>query len=151
MKEYKKPTELSPSKACATLIEKWEGRKLKAYVCPAGILTIGMGHTGRDVTPGKVITDAEADALLKKDMGLAAVSVRTLVKVPLTQGQFDALVSFVFNLGGGRLRDSTLLKKLNAKDYTGAHAEFDKWVYSGKTKLQGLVNRRNDEQVMYLS
>ncbi len=91
-------------------IKNWEGLRLKAYKCPAGVWTIGYGHTGPDVKPGGTITQAQADALLDKDTDDAESAVNTLVKVPLSQNQFDALVSFVFNTGIGSFKNSTLLR-----------------------------------------
>ena len=142
------PTNLSS--AGLNMIEKYEGLYLNAYQDPgAGIWTIGYGHTGSDVKPGQTITKAEAEQLLKKDVAGAEKDVRNLVKVPLTQGQFDALVSFTFNLGAGALKSSTLLKKLNAGDYAGAQAEFGKWVHAGGKVLPGLVARRQEEATMF--
>lgn len=138
-----------PSTDCLSLIEHFEGRKLHAYLCPAGRLTIGVGHTGPDVYEGQTITNDEATALLKRDAHLAALSVNVLVKAPLTQHQFDALVSFVFNLGYGNLAGSTLLKHLNAGDYHGAAAEFAKWTHSRGKILPGLVERRAAEAKLF--
>jgi lysozyme len=138
-----------------SLIKQWEGLRLKAYRDAAGILTIGYGHTGPDVVEGMTITQEQADALLRKDIEKAERAVSTLVKVPLTQEQFDSIVSFVFNCGVGAFQRSTLLKKLNAGDYDGAAAEFDKWVYitrgGQKVKLSGLVKRRAAERALFES
>ncbi len=130
------------------LIKQFEGLRLTAYKDPVGIWTIGYGHTG-NVKPGQTITRAKAEQLLKSDTGWAQAAVRKYVKVPLTQGQFDALTSFTYNCGAGALQSSTLLKKLNAKDYAGAQKEFGKWVNAGGKKLAGLVRRRAAEAAMF--
>jgi len=143
------PANISLSAAGQQLIKKYEGLYLTAYKDPVGILTIGYGHTGSDVKPGQRITQAQADQLLQGDVAIAEKAVRSQVKVPLTQGQFDALVSFTFNLGAGALKSSTLLKKLNAGDYAGAQAEFGKWVHAGGKVLPGLVARRQEEATMF--
>lgn len=118
------------SEAGMRLIKESEGCVLKAYPDPATggePWTIGYGHTGSDVRPGKVIDQAEADRLLDEDVDLFERGVNRLVVVDLTQGQFDALVCFAFNLGLGALQQSTLLKLLNARDYEGAAKQFARW------------------------
>jgi len=153
------------SNACLSLIESFEGLRLTSYWdAAARVWTIGFGHTGRGVTQGQTITRPEADALLAQDVVAAERVVRTACAgVALTQGQFDALVSFVFNVGPGvvnrkaglvRLANgqpSTLLKKLRAKDTAGAADEFPKWVYAGGKVLQGLVRRRRAERELFLT
>ncbi len=131
------------------LIKEFEGLRLKAYRDPVGVLTIGYGHTGSDVKPGMVISQQRAEQLLKNDTGWAQKAVRESVKVPLTQGQFDALTSFTFNLGAGALRSSTLVKKLNTGDYAGAQKEFGRWVHAGGQVLAGLVRRRAAEAKLF--
>lgn len=138
------------SQAGTELIQSFEGCKLNAYVCPAGVLTIGWGHTGKDVTPGQCISQARADELLAQDLAPRERDVERLVKVPLTQHQFDALVSFVYNLGAGALAGSTLLKKLNAGNYAGAADEFLKWNKAGGKVLPGLSRRRAAERELFL-
>lgn len=130
------------------LIKRHEGLRLKAYRCPGGKWTIGYGHT-KDVRRGMVIARVHADRFLKEDVQDAEEAVNRLVEVPLTQGQFDALASFVFNLGVGAFSRSTLLKKLNAGDHRGAAGEFERWVYSNKRRLLGLVVRREDERALF--
>ena len=136
------------------LIRQFEGEKLTAYICPAGVLTVGVGHTGADVTRGMKITQAQSDALLVSDLAKFEAAVLRLVKVPLTQNQFDALVSFAFNLGAGALGSSTLLKRLNAGRYTDAAAQFSKWdkarVRGQLVALPGLTKRRAAEAVLFL-
>lgn len=132
------------------LIKNFEGCKLNAYKCPAGILTIGYGHTGADVSAGAKITQDEAERLLKQDLIIHCNNVSRLVKVPITQNQFDALVSFEYNLGYGNLASSTLLKLLNAKKYSDAANQFERWVYAGGKKLAGLIKRRAAEKALFL-
>jgi GH24 family phage-related lysozyme (muramidase) len=130
------------------LVKRFEGLRLAAYQDSAGVWTIGYGHTG-NVRPGQRITEAQAEQLLRKDVAWAEDAVRKNVDVPLSQGQFDALVSFTFNLGSGALQRSTLLKKLNAGDYAGAQAEFGRFVHAGGRVLPGLVRRRADEAALF--
>ena len=132
------------------IIKKFEGCKLKAYLCPAGIPTIGYGHT-YGVKLERVISKAEAEVLLDHDYQDALNAVEELVKVPLTENQLGALSSFVFNLGRGKLIGSTLRKKLNQGDYKGAAEEFDKWVFAGGQKLNGLMARRAAEKELFVS
>ena len=148
----------SVCQAAIDLIENAEGCYLTAYYCPAGVPTIGFGHT-KGVTPAdvahqKTITRLEADALLAQDLAIVSDQVAHYVNVGLTDEQFGALVSFTFNLGVGNLSASTLLKRLNAGDYIGAAGEFDKWVKATvkgvKQTLPGLVKRRAAEKVLFL-
>lgn len=134
------------------LIKESEGLYLKKYLCPAGKWTIGYGHLWH---PGdeEEITEEEADQLLDQDVVEAEVAVNSYVSVPLTQEQFDALVSFTMNLGSGALHTSTLLRLLNQKDYDGAAGQFGRWVYgkvNGEYKvLPGLVKRREKERKLF--
>jgi lysozyme len=143
------------SEAGFDLIKSFEGLRLKAYYCPAGVLTIGYGHTSAAGSPrvveGMTITAAQADEILRRDMEKYADAVRRLVKVQLNQSQFDALVSFTFNLGADALRKSTLLKRLNAGKYDAAPAELMKWTRAGGKELEGLVRRRRAEAAMWRS
>ncbi|MGR2678743.1 lysozyme [Chromobacterium haemolyticum] len=132
------------------LIQQFEGLRLKAYQDAVGVWTIGYGHTGPDVTPGLVITQAQADALLARDLSRFESGVTRLVQVPLNQNQFDALVCFSFNLGLGALQGSTLLRLLNAGDYAGAAAQFPRWNKAGGKVLPGLTRRRVAEQALFL-
>lgn len=140
---------MKTSAAGLGLIKHFEGLRLKAYKCSAGVDTIGYGHTG-GVSPKATCTEAQAHDWLVQDVAQAERDVARLVKVPLRQGQFDALVSFVFNLGGGNLAKSTLLKKLNAGDIAGAGQEFLKWNRAGGAVLEGLTKRRAAEREMFL-
>lgn len=139
------------SAAGLSMIEHHEGWSAKPYKDAAGYWTIGYGHK---ILPGEsftTISKATGRALLAKDAQKAEQAVKDYVKVSLSQGQFDALVSFTYNLGGGALRDSTLLKKLNAGDYHGAALEFDRWTKAGGKVLSGLVARRADEKALFLA
>lgn len=131
------------------LIKSFEGLRLHAYKCPAGVWTIGYGHT-KGVKKGDMITELKAETLLIIDLQSFEYTINKLVKVPLTQNQFDALVSFVFNVGSANFQKSTLLRKLNNKDYNGAANEFGKWVYANKKVLPGLVKRREAEKELFL-
>lgn len=130
-----------------------EGVRLKAYPDPGtggDPWTIGVGHTG-GVQPGDVITHEEAMAFLADDVQSAEKCVTRCVKVAITQAQFDALVSFVFNVGCGAFSGSTLLKKLNAEDEEGAANEFLKWDKAGGRVMAGLAKRREAEREMFLA
>lgn len=125
-------------------IKEFESCRLVAYQDDAGVWTIGYGST-INVRRGMKITQQEAERRLEFDLETAAIGVRGL-KLNLSQGQFDALVDFTYNLGIGKLKSSTLLKKIKAGAPTGQiQAEFRKWVYAGKKKLAGLVKRREWE------
>lgn len=133
-----------------------EGLRLKAYQDTGKVWTIGYGHTsaagGLNVYQGLVITHAQAEQLLKDDLERMTYPViKRLVKVDLTQGQFDALCSFIYNLGEGQVKTSTLLKLLNARDYKGASGQFGRWIYDNGKKFDGLVTRRENEQELFNS
>lgn len=136
------------SKAGLDLIKQFEGLYLKAYRCPAGVPTIGYGHTA-GVAMGQTITQQQADDYLRRDVRQFERAVARQVSVPLTQGQLDALVSFAFNLGEGALAQSTLLRLLNAGDYAGAAAQFERWNKAGGRVLPGLVRRRAAERALF--
>ena len=138
-------------KLVAKLIKEFEGCKLNAYKCPAGVWTIGIGHT-TGVSEGDVITLSQADQFLDEDIDVVMRGVRSLIKVDLNGNQLAALISFAFNLGVYALSKSTLLRKLNAGDFTGAADEFGRWVYGfGSNKpLPGLIKRRKVERDLFL-
>jgi lysozyme len=138
------------SKDGLELTEEFEACRLTAYLDIKGVLTIGFGHTGPDVHPGMVITQAEADALLVKDVQVAVVAVNRLVKVNLSQNQFDALTDWTFNLGEGTLARSTLLRDLNAGDYAGAAQQFELWDHAGGVVMLGLLRRRQAERDLFI-
>ena len=135
------------------LIKSFEGFRAKAYICPAGVLTIGYGSTGPHVRPGLVVTEVEATALLAKDAARFEKAVNTL-GVKLTQNQFDALVSLAFNIGVGNFNSSTLVRKLKAGDVSGAAAQFAVWnkarVKGVLTALPGLTKRRAAEAALFV-
>jgi uncharacterized protein (TIGR02594 family) len=143
------PGNLELSNNGIDLIGSFEGLRLDAYQCDAGVWTIGYGHTGSDVHPGQHISESRAKELLRQDVESAENAVKDLVDVPLSQGQFDALVSFTFNCGKGALAKSTLLEKLNSGDYEGAQAEFGRFVHAGGVELPGLVRRRKAEAELF--
>lgn len=143
------------SNAGIELIKSHEGLRLEAYIDPVGVLTIGYGHT-KNVFPNQIITEREADSLLMSDIVEAERAVNNLVKSDLTQSQFDALVSFVFNLGAGSLQRSTLLKKINQDSTQSDIAfQFQRWdkgrVNGVLVPLPGLVKRRKEEAELYFS
>ena len=130
------------------LIQRHEGLRLTAYLDPVGVPTIGYGHIST-ARMGQTITELEALELLLADIERFEDGVERLVQVTLNQHQFDALVSLAFNIGLGAFGKSTLLRKLNAGDYTGAAAEFDRWIHAGGRVLPGLVKRRSDERRLF--
>ena len=133
------------SDICFNKIKEFEGLRTEAYYDAGGVLTIGYGHTGPDVKPGDVITMYWAEHLLRADLYDVEKAVNGL-RVAVTQGQFDALVSFAFNLGIGRLNNSTLLKTIkNGGNRNAIRREFKRWVYAGGKPLPGLVKRREWE------
>lgn len=140
---------MKPSQACLDLIRKSESCKLTAYLDSGGVPTIGIGHTGPEVHIGLTWTQGQADSAFQADVDRAARDVAKSAR-NCTQGQFDALTDFVFNLGVGNLASSTLLKLHNAGSYAPAAAEFGKWVHQGTQILAGLVKRRAHETLMYL-
>ena len=128
-----------------------EGSRNKVYLDPVGIPTVCVGHTStvsrKDV--GKVITDSVCEDLLRADSKVAQRAVNRLVTAPVTQDQYDALVSFTFNVGAGNVAKSTLLRKLNAGDCHGAAAEFPKWNKAKGQVLPGLTTRRMNERIRF--
>lgn len=132
------------------LIKNFEGLRLTAYQCSAHVWTIGYGHTA-GVKPGDTITVDQAGQFFRDDLSQFEVAVSSLVSVPLSQHQFDALVSFTFNLGESNLKNSTLLKKLNAGDYSGAAEEFPRWNRADGRVVEGLTRRRLAERDMFLA
>lgn len=136
-----------------SLIKQFEGCRLNAYPDPAtggAPWTIGYGHTGNDVRPGMVWTQVQADSALISDLAQCERAISRLVKVTLTQNQFDAIVSFVFNVGSGNLQSSTLLRKLNSGDYRGAAEEFPRWNKAAGKVMAGLTKRRAAERELFL-
>jgi lysozyme len=130
------------------LIKHFEGCRLEAYLCPAGVWTIGYGHT-KGVKEGDAIEQEAAEAFLIEDLEAFEQAVARLVKVPITQQQFDALVSWTFNLGAGNLAESTLLRKLNNYQYAEVPEQMMRWVRAGGQVLDGLVKRRAAEAALF--
>lgn len=131
------------------LIKRWEGFRSKPYLCPAGVLTIGYGHTV-DVLPHHQLTEHQAEVILLHDLELFISGVRDLTRdAALNDNQFSALVSFAFNVGLANLRKSTLLKHVLKGDHKAAKLEFSKWVFAAGKRLKGLELRRHAEALLY--
>ena len=139
------------SKNGLALTEQFEGCRLTAYQDIKGILTVGYGHTGKDVTEGLTITQGQAEAFLSLDIYRAVNNVNALVTVPLTQNEFDALVDFNFNCGVNAFAGSTMLVLLNKGDYAGAAEEFAKWSHASGVVVAGLLRRRLAEKSEFTS
>lgn len=130
-------------------IKRWEDLRLTAYLpTPNDVWTIGYGHT-HTTHPGQRITEAEAENLLRRDLAWVRRAIARRVKVPLSQLQYDAIASFVFNVGEAAFGRSTLLRKLNASDYVGAANEFPRWNKQKGKVLRGLTRRREYEKAMF--
>lgn len=133
------------------MIKKHEALRLRAYLpTPNDVWTIGWGHTST-ARPGMVITEAKAEELLRNDLSWVRSAIAREVKVPLSQEQYDALASFIFNVGAGAFKKSTMLRKLNAYDYVGAANEFPRWNKQKGKVLRGLTRRRAEERSLFLS
>ena len=137
------------------LIKQFEGFRSKPYLCPAGVPTIGYGSTyypdGKKVTlRDKPVTEADATAMLRSMLIRYENGVSRYVQVPITQGQFDALVSFAYNLGLAALKGSTLLRLVNERNYVGAAAQFSRWNKAGGKVLPGLTRRREAERKLFV-
>lgn len=132
------------------LIKKYEGLSLVPYKCPAQLNTIGYGHV---IAKGEIfkpsITEQEAEMLLKRDLIKFEQAVLKLISVPLSQNQFDALVSFTFNVGAAALQRSTLRMQINRNEMEYAAETFKRYVYAGKSKLKGLAKRREEESQLF--
>ncbi|WWO60268.1 lysin [Xanthomonas phage SB3] len=139
------------SVAGLTHIKDSEGLRLKAYPDPAtggAPWTICWGHTGPEVYPGLVVTREQCEVWLREDTLKAERGVKRLIRKPIRQGEYDAMVSFVFNVGEGNLQRSTLLQKFNRGDRVGACHQYPYWKYANKMVLEGLVIRRFKERDM---
>jgi lysozyme len=137
------------SAAGLAIVKEFEGLRLKAYKCPAGVWTIGYGHTSAagkpKVNAELVITREDAEDILKRDLVQYEDCVREQVQIGITQSQFDALVDFTYNVGTSQFSRSTLLKRVNAGRFDEVPAEFMKWIKGGGRELPGLVRRRRAE------
>lgn len=131
------------------LTRSFEGLRLKAYQDGAGVWTIGYGHTGRDVVPGKQISEFEAEALLRADVASSVACVNRAVEVPITQNQFDALVDFCFNVGRGAFLRSSLLGYLNHGNFFAVGVQWMNWINIGGKPNEGLVRRRTAELALF--
>lgn len=148
---------MKASEGIKTFIREKEGLRLTAYRCPSGVWTIGYGHTGADVTPGKQISKAEAERLFEADLARFEGELGAVVgHLGLRQGQYDALLSFAYNVGMRSFLASTLWRKVQGNAYDASiPAEFCRWVYGTqrgrKVKLPGLIKRRAEEARRYAS
>lgn len=133
------------------LIKKFEGCRLRAYQDQGGVYTIGWGAIGPGIEAGVTWTQRQADERLEQDVARFEKGVRDLVKVPLTDNQFAALVSFAYNVGLYNLKRSGLLKMLNREDYAGAADQFRLWNKIGSYVSKGLTNRREAERTVFLT
>lgn len=136
------------------ILKYFEGFRSKPYYDEGGKLTVGYGHLIKSGETFNYITPEQGEQLLASDLSKAENIVRNFVTVPLTENQFDALVSFVFNVGGGAFQTSTLLRKLNSGDYSGAADELNRWIYitvNGEKQISNiLVSRREHEKQIFL-
>jgi lysozyme len=132
------------------LTEESEGCRLRAYPDSTGIPTIGYGHT-KGVRLGDVCTQEQAERWLREDIAYAEAEVNRVVRVPLTQGEFDALVDFTFNCGRGNFDHSTLLALVNKGDMVHAAAQFERWDKAGGKVVAGLLRRRQAEAAEFLA
>mgnify|MGYP003110991038 FL=1 len=131
------------------LIKKFEGCELKAYQCSAGVWTIGYGHT-KDVVEGMEITQEQAEQMLVDELHEYESYINKYVTVALSQNQFDALVSWVYNLGPANLSASTMLKVLNSGEYEDVPAQMKRWNKAGGKVLDGLIRRREAEACLFI-
>lgn len=134
----------------AKIIEEFEGRKHNAYLDQGGVATIGVGHTGKDVSLGMVWTDQQIDAALATDIAAAEAGVRKLLNKKLSDGAMAALASFTFNLGVQALASSHLLQCINNGDFIGAAKAFLTWSHIGQLEVKGLLIRRLTEAALFL-
>jgi lysozyme len=130
------------------LIKHFEGCELEAYKCPAGVWTIGFGHI-KGVQEGDVITEADAHNMLVEELNEYEGYINDMISVELNQNQYDAMVSWVYNLGGGNLKASTLLKVLNSGNYSGVPEQIMRWNKAGGKVLEGLTRRRQAEADLF--
>lgn len=135
--------------AAYELLRDFEGLRLYAYLCPAGVWTIGYGHTGEGVRPGMSIKLSEAEALLKSDVEAVEQAITPLIKVQLNTNQFGALVCFAFNIGMAAFARSTLLARLNRGEFAAIPNELRRWSHARGIKLPGLVRHREAETALW--
>lgn len=143
---------MKASPAGVAFIKQFEGLELHSYQCQAGVWSIGYGTTGPDIGPGMLITKQEADRLFERDLAYFEQGVRDYLKVRVNQNEFDALVSFAYNIGLGAFSSSTLLRLLNdGSTKTIVAAEFIRWINADGKPSEGLKNRREKEKQLFLS
>lgn len=146
------PRIYSVSPLCVKIVKSFEGFSSTPYLCPSKVWTIGYGHTDGVTRDTPITTEARASEILAADLVAFSHRISRFITAELSQDQVDALVSFAFNVGVGAFSTSTLLRRLNAGDVSGAASEFDRWVYAaGGTKLSGLVARRAAERALFES
>lgn len=148
LSKHEKQAEPIKSVKDVSLIKEFEGLELKAYRDMVGVWTIGYGHT-KTVNPNMVITEKEAERLLRSDLDWVEKAINENVEIELTQNQYDALASFIYNVGGTAFKKSTMLRKLNTNDIEGAAAEFKRWNKAGGKVVRGLSRRRKAEEEMF--
>jgi lysozyme len=141
---------MQASENCIAALKRFEGFRSKPYLCPAHVWTVGYGET-RGIIPGKVYSEKEADAMLRAECAELAHELSLIVHVPLNQGQFDALISWTFNLGCPKLLKSTLLGAINSGDFKFAAGQFERWCYADGKILPGLLARRKEERQWFES
>lgn len=141
---------MKTSDAGKIFIKGYEELMLEAYQDGGGVWTYGYGHI-HNVKKGDVITAAQAEQFFNDDLAPVEITLNAAIKVAVTQNQFDALASLTFNIGNAAVTSSTLLKKLNASDYSGAANEFPKWCHDNGKIVKGLQTRRNAEKAVFLS
>lgn len=139
---------MTPSVNCLDLIKQYEGFREEAYLCPAGVWTIGYGTT-KGVKKGDKITEEEATKNLLDDIFDAAEAINDLVDCELSQNQYDALCSLIYNIGRNAFKTSTLLRLLNANNYTGASQQFGRWIKADGKDMPGLIRRRKAERELF--
>jgi lysozyme len=142
-------TTMTASEDCIAALKRFEGFRERPYRDAVGVLTVGYGET-RHVQPTRSVTEAQADLMLRAECAEIASELALIVKVPINQGQFDALVSFCYNLGAPKLLKSTLLGAINSGDFAFAATQFPRWCYAGGKVLPGLRKRREWERSTFL-
>lgn len=149
---FRSSLSLQPSSNCVAIIKRFEGLRLRQYKDAVNLPTIGYGHllTPADAEQWEEITECQAEEILCQDIRRISKAMAPLIKAPITQSMYDALVSFSFNLGVGKLRSSTLLKKINREEFVGASEEFKKWAFAGGRRLKGLQLRRDAEANLFM-
>lgn len=139
------------NEAGLALIKEFEGCRLTAYLCPAGVPTIGYGATGQDIRLGMIWTQEQADERLAEDVAQFAGMVDEVIQVDCSDNEFSAMVSLAFNIGGRAFRNSTLARLVNEGNFAGAAKQFARWNKAGGRELAGLTRRREAERDLFLT